>query len=76
MSTAYALPHAGRMVEAVGIGRDYPSGEGVIHALRDVDLEVGRGELLAVRGRSGSGKTTLLNVLGGPDRPTTGRASA
>ena len=59
----------------VGIGRDYPSGEGVIHALRDVDLEVGRGELLAVRGRSGSGKTTLLNVLGGLDRPTTGRVS-
>ncbi|HET9456309.1 MAG TPA: ABC transporter ATP-binding protein, partial [Candidatus Limnocylindrales bacterium] len=44
-----------------------------VHALRSIDLSVGRGELLAVRGRSGSGKTTLLNLLGGLDRPTAGR---
>jgi putative ABC transport system ATP-binding protein len=62
----------GPMVEAVGLERDYPSGDATLHALRGVDLRVGRGELLAVRGRSGSGKTTLLNLLGGLDRPTAG----
>jgi putative ABC transport system ATP-binding protein len=61
------------MVEAVGLSRDYPSGDGIVRALDGVDLVVGRGQLLAVRGPSGSGKTTLLNLLGGLDRPTAGR---
>ena len=60
------------MVEAAGLERDYPSGDGVLHALRGVGLTVARGELVAIRGRSGSGKTTLLNLLGGLDRPTAG----
>jgi putative ABC transport system ATP-binding protein len=64
---------AGPIVSAVGLGRDYPSGGAIVHAVHDVDLSVGRGELLAVRGRSGSGKTTLLNLLGGLDRPTAGQ---
>ncbi|MGI8999047.1 MAG: ABC transporter ATP-binding protein [Candidatus Limnocylindria bacterium] len=61
------------MVQAEGLVRDYPSGDDVVRALRGVDLRVGRGQLIAVRGRSGSGKTTLLNLLGGLDRPTAGR---
>ena len=66
-------PAAGdSIVVAHQLVRDYPSGDSVIHALRGIDLEVGRGQLLAVRGRSGSGKTTLLNLLGGLDRPTSG----
>jgi putative ABC transport system ATP-binding protein len=64
---------AGPIVQAIDLVRDYPSGDGVVHALRDVDLAVGQGELVAVRGRSGSGKTSLLNLLGGLDRPTSGR---
>jgi len=66
-------PRSGPMVEAIELTRDYPSGGAVVHALRGVDLAVGRGELLAVRGRSGSGKTTLLNLLGGLDQPSSGR---
>ena len=67
-----AAADAGPMVEVRGLVRDYPAGGDVVHALRGIDLEVARGELLAVRGRSGSGKTTLLNLLGGLDVPTAG----
>ena len=75
MSRPMSLPSAGPMVEAVGVDREYRSGDEVVHALRGIDLVVGRGELVAIRGRSGSGKTTLLNVLGGLDRPTAGSVS-
>ncbi|MDQ3493594.1 MAG: ABC transporter ATP-binding protein [Chloroflexota bacterium] len=61
------------MVEVVDLARDFPSGDGVVHALAGIDLTVSRGELVAVKGRSGSGKTTLLNLIGGLDRPTRGR---
>ncbi|HLQ48110.1 MAG TPA: ATP-binding cassette domain-containing protein, partial [Candidatus Dormibacteraeota bacterium] len=61
------------ILEAVDLVREYPSGDATIHALRGVDLTASPGQLLAVRGRSGSGKTTLLNILGGLDRPTSGR---
>jgi putative ABC transport system ATP-binding protein len=62
-------------LEAVEVVRDYPSGQGVVHALAGVNLRVAPGELIAVRGRSGSGKTTLLNVMGGLDRPTSGQVT-
>ena len=44
-----------------------------IHALNDIDLEIGNGEFVAIMGRSGSGKSTLLNMLGCLDRPDAGR---
>ena len=66
-------PGSGAMVAAESLVRDYPSGDTVIHALRGVTFAVNRGELMAVKGRSGSGKTTLLNLLGGLDKPTSGR---
>jgi putative ABC transport system ATP-binding protein len=73
MTERYRRPVVGPIVEAVGLTRDYGSGGGPVHALRGVDLRIGRGELFVVRGRSGSGKTTLLNLLGGLDRPTSGQ---
>ena len=59
--------------EARGISKAYRVGEVEVHALRDVDLELYRGELLVLLGPSGSGKSTLLNILGGLDVPSHGR---
>ncbi len=59
-------------IEAQHVGRVYPADGGDVHALRDINLEVGQGQFVALRGRSGSGKTTLLNCLGGLDNPTSG----
>ena len=53
--------------------RTYGSGAATVHAVAGVDLSVAPGQLVMVRGRSGSGKTTLLNLLGGLERPTSGR---
>src|SRR5438045_9633401 len=60
------------MVETVDLSRDYPMPGGVVHAVRDVTIQVGRGQLVALRGRSGSGKTTFLSMIGALDRPTRG----
>jgi ABC-type lipoprotein export system ATPase subunit len=59
------------VVEIRRVGRTYGS-DPPVHALREVDLLIRRGDWLAIVGPSGSGKSTLLNILGCLDRPTTG----
>jgi macrolide transport system ATP-binding/permease protein len=54
------------------VRREFPSGEGTITVLKDVDLTIHAGELVAIVGPSGSGKSTLMNILGCLDRPTLG----
>jgi putative ABC transport system ATP-binding protein len=61
------------IVRTEEINRIYRVGARQVAALQGVTLAVGRGRLVALRGRSGSGKTTLLNCIGGLDRPTSGR---
>jgi ABC-type lipoprotein export system ATPase subunit len=56
-----------RIVEARGVYKSYRTEELSVHALEDVNLSIGQGELVAVMGPSGSGKTTLLNALSGLD---------
>ncbi len=57
---------------AKGVTKTYDMGEVQVHALRGIDLELYRGELVVLLGASGSGKSTLLNILGGLDAATTG----
>lgn len=53
--------------------KTYGAGEAAVHALRDVDIDIARGEFIVLLGASGSGKSTLLNILGGLDVPSSGR---
>jgi len=57
---------------ARALTKTYDMGEQQIHALRGVDLDLHRGELVVLLGASGSGKSTLLNILGGLDTATSG----
>jgi putative ABC transport system ATP-binding protein len=68
-------PSAPPMVETRDLSRDYPMPGELVHAVRDVSVRVGRGQLVALRGRSGSGKTTFLSMVGALDRPTRGSVS-
>lgn len=60
------------ILETKNLQKVYGSGETAVYALRGVNLDVERGEFIAVVGTSGSGKSTLLHMLGGLNRPTAG----
>ena len=61
------------ILETENLKKIYGNGVNEVHALNGVDLSVDDGEFVAVVGTSGSGKSTLLNMLGGLDRPTSGK---
>lgn len=60
------------MITCKSISKSYTKGTNIVTPLENLDLEVGRGEFLALMGPSGSGKTTLLNLISGIDTPTSG----
>jgi len=60
------------LLEVTGLQKSFATGEGAIEVLRDLELCVGRGEMVAILGESGVGKSTLLHVLGTLDHPSAG----
>ena len=60
------------MIKVDAVSKDYKTGETFVHALKDVSMEVSKGEFMAIAGPSGSGKTTLLNLIGCLDKATSG----
>lgn len=63
---------ADTLIKLENIWKTYKLGVSEVHALRGVDLEITRGEYVAIMGRSGSGKSTMMNILGCLDIPTQG----
>ncbi len=74
MAAAVSYPVAEReaLIVLSQVAKDYDTGGGVVHAMRDVDLRIDPGEFVAIVGTSGSGKSTMMNILGCLDRPTRG----
>ena len=60
------------LVRLRGVAKDYKRGAETVHVLHALDLDIPKGDFLALMGPSGSGKSTLLNLIGGIDRPTAG----
>ncbi|BCP53904.1 macrolide export ATP-binding/permease protein MacB [Kaistia sp. 32K] len=68
----HAPPAAEPLIHLTALRREFPSGEETIAVLKDVDLSIRAGEMVAIVGASGSGKSTLMNILGCLDRPSSG----
>ena len=60
------------LIEIRGVSKIYDLGHQKVYALRDMELDIFRGEYLSIMGPSGSGKSTLFNMIGALDRPSTG----
>ncbi len=63
---------ADSLIKITNIKRDFPLGNEIVYVLKGIDLEIKKGEYVALMGPSGSGKSTLMNILGCLDTPTSG----
>ncbi|RCL03750.1 MAG: macrolide transport system ATP-binding/permease protein [Candidatus Tokpelaia sp. JSC161] len=60
------------IIKLINVQRSFMSGETTVHALKNINLSIHKGEMVAIIGASGSGKSTLMNILGCLDRPSAG----
>ena len=67
-----SAPNDPVLVRIRGLSKQYQRGREIVQVLQQLDLDIARGEFLALMGPSGSGKSTLLNLIGGLDRPSSG----
>ena len=72
MNDTSGHPFAGNAIALTGVNLSLGSGAARVHILRDIDLNIGRGEAIGLLGPSGSGKSTLLMVMTGLERPASG----
>ena len=68
----FSAPVNGHLIQLKGLSQDYPDGSTVLNVLKEINLEVEPGEILAIMGPSGSGKSTLLFILGLLLKPSRG----
>ena len=73
MAASLPVQAESTVIRLAGITKVYPMEAEIVHALRGVDLEIGRNEFLSIMGPSGSGKSTLMNILGLLDVPSDGQ---
>ncbi len=72
VATAQSDTPAPRLIELSGVTKVYGTGAGEVRALRGIDLQIAKGEFVAIMGPSGSGKSTAMHILGCLDTPTAG----
>ncbi|MHA1713393.1 MAG: ABC transporter ATP-binding protein [Candidatus Ranarchaeia archaeon] len=61
------------MIKVSDLNKEYKRGREIVHALKNINLQIKEGQFFVIVGPSGCGKTTLLNIMSGLDRPTSGR---
>lgn len=61
------------LIKADGIYKSFEKGKGQVDVLKEVDFSISRGEMVAMKGASGAGKSTLMHILGGLERPSSGK---
>ena len=66
---------SGALIEIRSVAKSYTRGEQIVPVLTDINLDIGRGDFVALMGPSGSGKSTLLNLIAGIDKPDAGALS-
>jgi len=67
------MDHDKKIVRVTGVTKDFDLGKIVVNVLKGIDLEIQSGKYISIMGPSGSGKSTLFNMIGGLDKPTTGK---